>query len=256
MNLLVKMTFIFSSGSFLGWILELFYRKWFGAHNPNHKWINPGFLTGPCLPLYGFGLCGLYLMARIPLPEMENKILQKILLFIAMSLVMTLLEFIAGIIFIKGMHVKLWDYDNEKFNILGIICPKFSFYWAILCGGYYFLIDPKIASSLSWLEDNMAFCLVIGFFYGILSVDIVYTFNIVSKMRRFAIEHDVIVRYEAVKADIRARADESKEKARFLLAFLTSHPLSEILDKQVNKIKSLEEKLEDTIENIEKKLKK
>lgn len=247
MNFLVKMTFLFSSGSFFGWILELFYRKWFGAHNPDHKWINPGFLTGPCLPLYGFGLCGLYLMARIPLPEMQNQILQKILLFIAMSLVMTILEFIAGIIFIKGMHVKLWDYDNEWGNILGIICPKFSFYWAVLCGGYYFLIHPRIVGSLTWLENNMAFCLVIGFFYGILSVDIVYTFNIVSKMRAFAIEHNVILRYEAVKSDIREKAEESKEKARFLLAFFTCHPLSEVLEKQVTKLKSLEKNIEEKI---------
>lgn len=247
MNLIVKITFIFSSGSFLGWILELFYRKWFGAHNPNHKWINPGFLTGPCLPLYGFGLCSLYLMAQIPLPEMQNQILQKIILFIAMSIVMTVLEFIAGIIFIKGMHVKLWDYDNEWGNILGIICPKFSFYWAILSGGYYFLIHPRIVGSLSWLEDNMAFCLVIGFFYGILSVDISYTFNIVNKMRTFAIEHDVVIRYEAIKYDIRAKADERKEKAKFLLAFFTNHPLSDILDKHVSHIKSLEEKLEKKI---------
>ena len=35
---------------------------------------------------------------------------------------------------------------------------------------------------------------------------------------------------------------ESKEKARFLLAFFTSHPLSEVLEKQVTRLKSLEKK--------------
>lgn len=64
----------------------------------------------------------------------------KLLLFLVMAIVMTLLEYIAGLIFIKGMKVKLWDYTNEKFNLQGIICLRFSVYWAILGAVYYFLI--------------------------------------------------------------------------------------------------------------------
>ena len=46
-----------------------------------------------------------------------------------MALSGTLIEYFAGLIFIKGMHVKLWDNSDEKFNIQGIICPKFTFFW-------------------------------------------------------------------------------------------------------------------------------
>lgn len=247
MNILVKITFLFSTGSFLGWILELNFRKWFGAHNPEHRWINPGFLNGPCLPLYGFGLCCLYLMAQIPIPIIENEIIQKIILFIAMAIAMTILEFIAGIIFIKGLHVKLWDYDNEFANIMGIICPKFSFFWAVISGIYYFLIHPRVINSLNWLNDNMAFCLVIGFFYGILTVDIFYTFNVVTKMRSFAIEHDILIRYESVKAEIRKHAHESGERIRFLLAFSSETPLREHMQKYSIKIKNIENSLSNKI---------
>lgn len=243
MNFIVKISFLFSTGSFFGWILELFYRKWFGAHNPDHRWINPGFLNGPCLPLYGFGLTCLYLMAMIPVSFIENPIYQKIFLFAFMAFAMTFLEFIAGLIFIIGMHIKLWDYENEWGNILGIICPKFSFFWAILGGGYYFLIHPHIVDSLWWLSDNMAYCLLIGFFYGVLAVDIVYTFNIVSKMRAFAIKYDVLIRYESVKAEIRRHAHENKEKIRFIFAFNSESPLSEHMYRYINKIKELESKL-------------
>lgn len=38
-------------------------------------------------------------------------------MFIIMAAAMTLVEYIAGIIFVKGMHIKLWDYSNEKENI-------------------------------------------------------------------------------------------------------------------------------------------
>lgn len=43
-----------------------------------------------------------------------NPILDKIVLFIVMSICMTLIEYIAGTIFIVGMKVKLWDYSKEK----------------------------------------------------------------------------------------------------------------------------------------------
>ena len=49
MNLFLQ--FIFFVGCTLGWILELFFRRI--VHG---KWVNPGFLVGPYLPIYGFGL--------------------------------------------------------------------------------------------------------------------------------------------------------------------------------------------------------
>ena len=51
MNHYLQFIFIFYMGCTLGWFLELFYRRL--AHG---KWINPGFLIGPYLPIYGFGL--------------------------------------------------------------------------------------------------------------------------------------------------------------------------------------------------------
>ena len=65
MNLALTLADLFFIGSTLGWVLELFFRHWFSAANPEHKWINPGFCVGPYVPLYGFGLCILYLLAML-----------------------------------------------------------------------------------------------------------------------------------------------------------------------------------------------
>ena len=45
------LAFLFMFGSVAGWVLELFFRRIFSMK----KWINPGFLNGPYLPMYGFG---------------------------------------------------------------------------------------------------------------------------------------------------------------------------------------------------------
>ena len=61
MNNFLILAFLFFIGCFLGWGLEVLYRR-FSPANVSRRWINPGFLVGPYLPLYGFGLCALYLL--------------------------------------------------------------------------------------------------------------------------------------------------------------------------------------------------
>ena len=56
MNQVLIFAFLFFIGSCLGWCMEVFFRRFFSRANPERKWINPGFLAGPYLPLYGFGL--------------------------------------------------------------------------------------------------------------------------------------------------------------------------------------------------------
>ena len=52
MQPIFSMVLLFFVGSGVGWIMEFFFRRYFA---PEKKWCNPGFLTGPCLPIYGFG---------------------------------------------------------------------------------------------------------------------------------------------------------------------------------------------------------
>ena len=44
----------------------------------------------------------------------------------------TSIEFIFGIIFNKILKQNVWDYSHIKFNILGQICPIFSFLWGLI----------------------------------------------------------------------------------------------------------------------------
>ena len=233
MENLIIISFLFVTGSFLGWCIELLFRRFISTNNPERRWINPGFLTGPYLPLYGFGLTALYLMALIKIPFIQNEILEKIVLFIIMAVAMTVIEYIAGMIFIVGMHVRLWDYSNEWGNIKGIICPRFSFFWAVLGAGYYFLIQPHVVQWLEWLFNNLAYCIFIGYVAGIYTVDIVYSLQLVSKIRKFAVDNNVVVKYETLKSVIISKAEEEKEKVKFLLPFNSRVPLKEHLEKYI-----------------------
>lgn len=246
MGILLKLAFLFFVGSVSGWVLELFFRRFACKKNDERKWINPGFCTGPYLPLYGIGLCVLYFVASLErYTPKESPVLNKILLFAVMSALMTALEYIAGIISLKVSNVRLWDYSEEFGNIKGIICPKFSFFWALLGGFYYFIIHPRINFGVQWLSQNLAFSFFIGLFFGFFIIDLCCSFQLVAKLKKYADENDLILRYEQIKLQIKASSEKSREKYRFFRPFSSTKPvfehikdISETLEKKYKKKKS------------------
>lgn len=231
MNLVLSLAFLFFIGSLIGWCIELVFRKFFGSYNPEHKWVNPGFLVGPYLPLYGTGLCILFLLARTNVSFIENPALQKLVLFAVMAFAMTVIEYITGLIFIRGMKVRLWDYTGRWGNLQGIICPLYSFFWALLGAVYYFTIDSHMLDALAWLSNNLAFTFFIGFFYGVFCIDVSYSMNVMAKIKGFADEHKLVIKVELLQSYIRVAKEKGKEKARFIFAFKSRHQFMEHLEK-------------------------
>ena len=176
MNSFLTLAFLFFLGSVLGWVLELFFRRFLSRNNSERKWINPGFCIGPYLSLYGTGLCLLYLIASLE----ENQIIpdpfgNRVMLFLLMAFGMTIIEYLAGNLLLNFFHIRLWDYTNEWANIQGIICPKFSLIWAISGIIYYYLLHPHILNVLLWLSNHPAFSFFIGLFFGIWILDTIHS---------------------------------------------------------------------------------
>lgn len=227
--MIIRLLYIFFMGSVFGWLLETVYRRFY-RHNKTRRWINPGFLIGPCLPIYGFGVCALFLLADIErFIHINNDVLSKIFVLILMSLAMTFLELIAGLIFIQGMKVKLWDYSNKKFNFKGVICLEFSVYWLLLAAVYYLFIHKYVVSFTDMLLSKPVYMFPLGIVTGVFMVDFGYSIQIVAKIKQFATEHEMLVKYEELKSNIRKYSEEHREKYMFMFAFNSKRSLSEHL---------------------------
>ena len=227
MSMMLTLAFLFFIGSVLGWVLELLFRNL--TQHPD-KIVNPGFCTGPYLPIYGFGLCALYLLASLEQYSLvPDPFWNKVMLFAAMAVGMTLIEYMAGVFCLKYLKVRLWDYSDLWGNIQGIICPLFSFFWAILGAMYYFLIHPHILEGLNWLANNLAFSFFIGVFYGVFAIDVIHSAKLVVKLKAFAEDNDVIVIYEALKTHIRQRREKIALRYHFFRPFRSDLPLSQHL---------------------------
>lgn len=228
MSIFLTLAYLFFCGSVFGWILELLFRNL--TQRRKKKWINPGFCTGPYLPIYGFGLCILYLLASLEDKHfIPNPLWNKVVLIFTMAAGMTLIEYLAGLLLLKSSKVRLWDYSDLPGNIQGIICPQFSLVWAMFSALYDFLIHPHIISALEWLSRNLAFSFFIGMFFGIFLIDFVHSGHLIVKIKRFAEENRVILKYEGIKAHIQSAQEKASQRYHFFFPFHSQRPLSEYL---------------------------
>jgi len=202
----ISIVTLFVIGSIIGWVIELFFRRFISQH----KWMNPGFLVGPYLPIYGFGTISLYGLSNIDLSFIglsDQSVWGIMIKIVLIAVIMVLVEFIAGLIFIKGMKIKLWDYSNRKGNIMGIICPSFSLIWLIVGGLYYFFINKYLVNGIYWLssDQHQIYYFFIGIILGMILVDFAYSIHLATKISEVAKKNKVIINLDELKENLRKK---------------------------------------------------
>lgn len=229
--------FMFIIGSFFGYVLEVFFRRFVTAK----KWVNPGFMKGPYLPLYGFGVVLMFSLSFFILYYLKDKMIfynptgdlfnlsyrsgptvNDLLPLSIMSASMVLLELVAGIIFVKGFKVRLWDYSNMKGNFLGVICPLFSFFWMVICVIFYYGLNPflyKIFSDLFvflFIDSNVSLTIIsifsLGMIYGVFLIDLITSLNLFSRIIKSVKDLAIIQKYENVREEQKKQIHSYKEK--------------------------------------------
>lgn len=229
---------MFLLGCMLGYGLEVLFRRYVSAK----KWVNPGFMKGPWLPLYGFGIVLMFLFSGVlyenagnmilfnPTGEMfGNKVMSGPTIYdlIPLSIIwvsLILLEFIAGLIFVKGFKVRLWDYSNLRGNILGIICPQFSLIWLFVDVVYYYALGPWVFQMFEIIfrfmfetgsngtMANIIAIFILGIAYGIMLIDFITSVNLFNKIRDIVKNSPTIQRYEQIKEEAKKKAMQNKLK--------------------------------------------
>ena len=201
--LFYKYLFIFAIFSILGWILEVIYRG-----IVHKKIVNPGFMSGCVVPLYGMGAIILNFICI--LFSNINTNFKMLILFVVSAFILTLLEFICGYISLIYFHIRLWDYRKEKFNYRGFICLKFSIIWGITSIIYYLIVYPKIDSiSLSFISSNSGI-FILGIFLGIFLIDLSVSIKLFNRLIKYAKEIEDNINIEKIKLDARINVTKKK----------------------------------------------
>jgi uncharacterized membrane protein len=163
----------FSIMSFVGWIIETAYRSY-----NEKKFVNAGFLSGPFLPIYGFGA-----VIRTFI-NIEAQKFPAILSWIVTLLSPSFLEYFGSWVMEKIFKLKLWDYKNERLNLNGRVCFKFSTIWAFFAVIHILIIQPRIFKRIMILGPYYSH-FVAGGLFACFALDLNYSIRSIINFKDF-----------------------------------------------------------------------
>ena len=109
-----------------------------------------GILYGPWTPLYGFGVLIIMLLSNKIFESLHlNKVVETIIVFVVITIVLTILEWLGGILIEKLFHITFWDYSNYKYHIGKYISLEMSLVWGV---GSIILIYLVLPWSLNLIK--------------------------------------------------------------------------------------------------------
>lgn len=159
-NQLLTLFFLFSM---MGWVLETAYRSFTNGHL-----INPGFLKGPIVPIYGSA--GIFITITIIFTQEETILVRMLIYFTAI----TAMEFVTGEIMLRLFKQRYWDYTNNPLNVRGHVCLPFSVAWTVLSLLFEVSIHPLSMYLIRFIDDQYLMFLN-GAGILILQIDFIHT---------------------------------------------------------------------------------
>lgn len=159
--------------SAVGWLMESL-----ACSGAQKRWINRGFLTGPMCPIYGTGAVALTVLLT---PLRAHPLLVCILGMVITDIV----ELITGILMEKLFHTRWWDYSNRKYNIMGHICLRNTFYWGIATLGFLYLVHPFFALILGKIPP-LAIKIIVVIILVIFVIDLIHAFLAAADFRKIS----------------------------------------------------------------------
>lgn len=202
--------YLFTFYSFACWGLEFVYRS--TAHK---KLVNPGFLKGPYLPLYGTaaviltliittvheGTIFSYVTHLIPFVALNIRTLDApyftILEFLSKGLIYFLIttgiELTTGLFFDSLLKRPLWNYSDQPFCFKKHICLKYSCYWVLLAFIFEYVLLPLSLFFYQCFDPHWMSVFVFSVCCVIL-IDFIYNLSFALKTRRkeaaLSVNHD------------------------------------------------------------------
>lgn len=139
---------------FVGYLFEMLQSLIF-----KHKFIH-NILFEPLKPIYGFGIVLIIIIERCIFNNLKISKKKKLLLiFITSFIILTVLEYLTGIILEKTVHKSLWDYRHFLLNIGRYISIEVSAIWgliSVLFVGYIQKRSDKVIKKIPvWFSNIM-----------------------------------------------------------------------------------------------------
>ena len=222
--------FIFCTYSVIGFIWETVY-----CSIRERKLVNRGFMKGPFLPIYGFGVCTM-LVAAAPFSE------HVLLACFSGMVCATVLEFITGDLMEHLFKVRYWDYSKEKFNLNGYICLGASLGWFAATFVVNEILQPPLQKIMKALHPS-DMLIIDTVVMSIAVIDFAISFKAAMDLRA------ILVRMEKARHEMRLM----QKRLDFVIA-LASEEASQRVEEFKDDISDRIDKLGDAYGDVSEKI--
>lgn len=137
-----------------------------------------GILYGPWTPIYGLGIVLVILISNYLFSHLHlSRWLETFITFIIITLVLTLLEWIGGVLIEKIFHVVFWDYSKEAFSIGKYISLSKSLIWGVGSIIFIYVLKPLLEGLIKHIPIPVTVILTL-----LMISDLILTFVNKSKI--------------------------------------------------------------------------
>lgn len=226
-----------------GWVLDSLYRS-----IVDRRWVNAGYFVGPICPIYGFG--ALLLLLMVYFLEGQPLLLRCAVYFAGLSAV----EFAGGVFTVRVLRVRLWDYSDAPFNLMGHVDLLHSFYWLALALAFEGVVWPflkLISSALSGIQYEVN---IVVFILTVIIMAGAFIRKLTHERPRIKVPDTI-----RGSAELNPHLDEVNEKYMRIMAEMEKNivipaeaPVREWFDEHEHYLDELHDRAEELKEDLEK----
>jgi len=153
---------VFFVYSILGFLVES------GVYKLIDSNIHSGFLFGPITPIYGIGAIIILLINKYFFNKIKNKFIRIPLQFLFFIVLLTLIEYLGGILLKEVMNMELWNYSSKEYSLGKYISIDTSLIWGIFSIIFIYLIHPFMNKVIKKIPKLVTYLGIIIFFIDII----------------------------------------------------------------------------------------
>ena len=229
LNLILKFFILFIFYSFAGWIIETLWVSWC-----NKKFMDRGFLIGPCCPIYG---CGALLIILL----LNRFAFNPIVLFLMTTIICGFLEYGTSWVMEKFFKARWWDYSNKIFNLKGRICLENLLAFGIMGLSVTYFINPYIEIWLTYLNEQQLRIISTGL-WTIFVIDFVLSTVVVYGFRKVTEKVNKESTTDNTEQITKMVRESLSQRSFFHRRFIEAYPKLEAIKIKMKQIKT---KIED-----------
>ncbi len=125
--------------SIIGFLVESLYTLFINGH------FSSGILYGPWTPVYGIGAILTIIISKKIFKNMhQNRLIETLITFLILSVVLTFIEWLGGILIENLFNETLWNYTDYKYNIGKYIALEMSLVWGLTSIFIIYFVKPIV----------------------------------------------------------------------------------------------------------------